>query len=281
MSRLATRRLCSRLPQPVRHYLARLWLACPTKEQLRDYEFKLAESSDEYVAALKLVQLAYVRMGYAKPNTSGLRLTPYHLVPTTSIIVVMHRGDVVATASVVRDGSCGLPSDSLANFDTFREAGESLAEISCLAVDPAHRGGRLLFGLFKFIHNFSVCEADVRRLVISVHPRHYDLYVGIFLFERLSCKTPIAHAFANGAPAVPLTLNLQEFRSQLKHIYGRRADKSNLAKFFSMDTGAIVSSRAHNFYASEGINSSLGISSAIKAKIFESTNLQGENWRGV
>ena len=74
-----------------------------------DIEVKAADGRDELYGAFQLVYDAYLRSGLTKPNAYGLRVTPYHLLPTTEVFVALDRRKVICTVSLVRDGELGLP----------------------------------------------------------------------------------------------------------------------------------------------------------------------------
>jgi hypothetical protein len=98
----------------------------------------IARRKSEREAAFRLIYNAYVRAGLGVPNEFGMRVTPYHLLPTTTIFVASLRDpdrDVFATVSLVGDGAFGLPLERVypAEVHQRREQGLSLAEVSCLA----------------------------------------------------------------------------------------------------------------------------------------------------
>ncbi len=82
-------------------------------------------------------------------HRSGMRITPYHSLPSTTTIVAKWDGVPVGTVSIIRDSSFGFPTEKIVNVDQYRSKGKRVAEISSLAVDKAHRGdkGALLFAM--------------------------------------------------------------------------------------------------------------------------------------
>ena len=42
-----------------------------------------------------------------------MRVTPYHLLPTTEIFIALHQGEVVLTYTLVLDGRLGVPMESV------------------------------------------------------------------------------------------------------------------------------------------------------------------------
>lgn len=79
------------------------------------YIFKLAETRDELEQAFRVLHDAYVGQGYMDPHPSGLRVTKYHALPTTAVLITkdLRTNEVVATVSIVRNTALGLPLDSV------------------------------------------------------------------------------------------------------------------------------------------------------------------------
>ncbi|NMC19091.1 MAG: hypothetical protein GYA33_01615 [Thermogutta sp.] len=149
--------------------------------------YRLAATLEERLAALRLVHDAYVRAGLIEPNSHGVRATPYHVLPTTTIFVgECDCGRVISTMSLVGDGELGLPLETVYGPEIARRRGDGkrMAEVSCLAADPAQVG----CGMEVFIHlcRLMTVFAIGRRydeLVIAVHPRHAKFYQRMLAFR--------------------------------------------------------------------------------------------------
>ena len=115
---------------------------------------KIAETRDELEACFSLLHDAYVSSGYMKPHPSGLRVTVYHALPTTTTLCAKFDGKVVGTLSIVREGVFGFPMQSVFDLEAVRTQGGNIAEISALAIHPDFRktGGAILFPLMKFMY---------------------------------------------------------------------------------------------------------------------------------
>ena len=68
----------------------------------------IARSQSELEDAFGLVYRSYVRAGLDSPNPTGLRVTKYHFLPTTEVILARNAGVPIATASLIVDGELGL-----------------------------------------------------------------------------------------------------------------------------------------------------------------------------
>ena len=173
---------------------------------------KLAETEGELEAAFQILHDAYVDYGYMEPHPSGLRVTPYHALPSTSVLIAVLNGDVVATVSIVRRGAFGLPMDTI--YDT-REAGSigsRVAEISALAIRKDFRGQQcsILMPLLKFMYEYCVLFFGIETLLITILAKQHvlDFYEGVLFFERLN-EAPIRYSFVNNVSAVIAKLDLR------------------------------------------------------------------------
>lgn len=197
-------------------------------------ELKVAETQQELEDCFRILHDAYVASGFMKPAASGLRVTMYHALPTTTTLCAKYDGRVVGTMSMIREGVFGFPLQSVFDLSDVRAKQGQIAEISALAVHPDFRktGGAILFPLMKFMYQYCTEYFDTRHLVIAVNPDKIELYESLLFFERLQETTVDSYDFANGAPAVGATLDLPVARDIFRRVYGRRRDRKNLFKYF-------------------------------------------------
>ncbi len=231
--RQRTRAALASLPTSWRFALFRSLVDCDPAMDNR-FELKIAETQDELEACFALLHDAYVASGFMLPHPSGLRVTPYHALPTTTTLCAKIGAQVVGTLSIVREGVFGFPMQSAFDITSVRAKEGRIAEISALAVHPAYRktGGAILFPLMKFMYEYCTRYFDTRHLVIAVHPTKIELYESLLFFRRLTAQVVDNYDFANGAPAVGATLDLQEAPELFKRAYGRKSSKKNLHRFF-------------------------------------------------
>ncbi|WAC71924.1 GNAT family N-acetyltransferase [Roseateles sp. SL47] len=227
------RRLFSTLPKPWRFAVYRRMVDCDPAPSER-LELKVAESKEELDACFRILHDAYVGSGFMKPDPSGLRVTIYHSLPTTTTLCAKYDGEVVGTISMVREGVFGFPLQSVFDLEGVRAKGGMVAEISALAVAPAFRktGGAILFPLMKFMHQYCTEYFDTRHLVIAVNPDKIELYEALLFFKRLKEQTVDNYDFANGAPAVGATLDLHEADVVFERGYRGRKARKNLHQYF-------------------------------------------------
>lgn len=222
------------LPRETRFAMIRSLVDCDPQPSER-LELKIAETGDELQACFALLHDAYVAAGYMKPHPSGLRVTPYHALPTTTTVCAKFDGQVVGTLSMVRDGVFGLPLQSAFDLAAVRRQGGQIAEISALAIHPAHRrtGGTILFPLMKYMYTYCTQYFDTRHLVIAVNPDRIELYEALLLFRRLQAAVVDRYDFANGAPAVGAVLDLTTAPAAFERLYGQRRPNKNLHAYFT------------------------------------------------
>ena len=170
--------------------------------------YKLAERPAELRSALHLVYRNYLRAGLIRPNPHRLRVTPWHLLPTTEVFVGADGDDAICTASLVTDGELGIPMESIfpEEIEARRLTGLRFAEVSCLA----DRRGRTqhCFPILKRLFEL-VAQSSRRRgidlLLIAVHPHHSRFYERFLGFEPIGV-TKNYDAVCDH-PAVPLELD--------------------------------------------------------------------------
>jgi len=221
------------LPARLKFAIYRRMVECDPAPDQR-LELKIADSEEELTACFKLLHDAYVASGFMQPDKSGMRVTIYHALPTTTTLCAKYDGKVVGTISMIREGVFGFPLQSVFDLEKVRSKGGNIAEISALAVHPDFRktGGAILFPLMKFMHQYCTEYFDTRHLVIAVNPEKIELYEALLFFERLQQNAVDKYDFANGAPAVGATLDLKFAAEVFKSGYRGRPPRKSLHHYF-------------------------------------------------
>ena len=232
--RSALRRAFSLLPRALRFAIFRAMIDCDPAPDER-LTLKIAETQDELEACFRILHDAYVGSGFMKPDPSGLRVTAYHALPTTTTLCAKFDGQVVGTISLVREGVFGFPMQSAFDLSGVRLKQGNIAEISALAIHPDFRktGGTILFPLMKFMYEYCTTYFDTRHLVIAVNPNRIEMYESLLFFERLQANIIKNYDFANGAPAVGATLDLKMAPGIFKHYYDGKKPRKNLLRYFT------------------------------------------------
>jgi GNAT superfamily N-acetyltransferase len=229
----AARKLFSMLPQNSRHNVYRAFVDCdpsPTERLV----LKIADTQEELEACFRLLHDAYVSSGFMSPDPSGMRVTIYHALPTTTTLCAKLDGKVVGTLSLIRESAIGFPLQRIFDLTAVREKEGNIAEVSALAVHPRYRrtGGTILFPLMKFMYEYCTTFFDTRHLVIAVNPRHIEMYESLLFFKRLTANIVENYDFVNGAPAVGATLDLKYAPETMRRAYAGKPPHRNLHHYF-------------------------------------------------
>ena len=227
------RQLFSFLPRSARFAIYRSFVECDPAPDQR-LVLKIAETKQELEACFKLLHDAYVGSGFMKPDPSGMRVTIYHALPTTTTLCAKFDGEVVGTMSLIRESVFGFPLQTIFDLTEVRQSGGNIAEVSALAVHPKFRktGGSILFPLMKFMYEYCTTFFDTRHLVIAVNPNRIEMYESLLFFQRLTESAVDKYDFANGAPAVGASLDLHQAPAIFNRVYGTKKPQKNLHHYF-------------------------------------------------
>lgn len=222
------------LPRETRFALYRRMVDCDAAPDDR-LQFGIATTQPELEACFALLHDAYVGSGFMRPHPSGLRVTPYHALPTTTTLFARFDGQIVGTLSIIREGVFGFPLQSVFDLTAVRAQPGRIAEISALAIDPAFRstGGSILFPLMKFMYEYCTKYFDTRHLVIAVNPKHIEMYESLLFFQRLQAQEVANYDFVNGAPAIGATLDLGAAPEIFRAAYEGRRPNRDLHHYFT------------------------------------------------
>ncbi len=194
---------------------------------------KIAETREELEACFRLLHDVYVRRGLMERDPSGLRVTIYHALPTTTMLCAKLDDKVVGTLSLIRESAFGFPLQRIVDLTSVRVRRGNIAEASALAIHPDFQhGGTVLYPLMKFLYEYSTTLFDTRHLVIAAHPRNIETYEALLFFRRLSGTVVDSYDFVNGAPAIGATLDLKHAPEILRKHYGNRPLRRNLYHYF-------------------------------------------------
>jgi len=229
----AARKLFSLLPQKSRHNVYRSFVDCDPAPNKR-LVLKIADTKEELEACFKLLHDAYVSSGFMTPDPSGMRVTIYHALPTTTTLCAKFDDQVIGTLSLIRESAIGFPLQRIFDLTGVREKEGNIAEVSALAIHPRFRrtGGTILFPLMKFMYEYCTTFFDTRHLVIAVNPRHIEMYESLIFFRRLTANVVENYDFVNGAPAVGATLDLKHAPEILRKAYAGKPLHRNLYHYF-------------------------------------------------
>ncbi|MFM8314820.1 MAG: N-acyl amino acid synthase FeeM domain-containing protein, partial [Deltaproteobacteria bacterium] len=232
---LLIRKAIGLLPRKIRYEVFRNRVSIPSNNP--EIIFKLAQTQSELEQAFQILHDAYVGSGFMKAHPSGMRITPYHALPSTSTLIATRDNKVIATVSIIRDSGLGLPLESIFNIKELKEKGRRVAEISSLAIHHSYRGnnGEVLFPLLKYLYRYCVNFFGVDYMVIAVNPSRSDFYEAVLFFQRITSQIVAKYDFVQGAPALGAYLDLRLFYQTLATYYGNKKESKNFFNFFTGD----------------------------------------------
>lgn len=212
-------------------------MICMDDQEAEGYEFGIAEKGKDYFHALKLVQDIYKEEGYVNPenDTGPCRLLKNHYYDKTAVFVGKKGDEIAFTVSLFPDSPWGLPMDDIykKELDQLRSKGRKIGEVGCLATHPDHRNGsqNILMHGNKLILKYALEEFDLDDLVITIHPKHAEVYKQTLMFEDLNPGTVKTYPTVNHNPAVALRLNLDGIQEKVRQFYGHHVSAANLYHF--------------------------------------------------
>ncbi len=226
-------KLLARLPLFIRAPLVRRMFAVP-QNLPSGLVFKKAETFDEIEQAFRVAFDAFHERGLVSDNKGRLRVTKFHALPTTNILIAKLNDEVIATMTVVVDSAMGLPLEKLFDIQDIRNRSVRMAEISTLAIKASHRSqrGQLLLPLCNFMYRLCRQYLGVDVLVAAVHPAIQDFYRCILLFQDINNAEVKTYDFVQGAEAVASWLNIAELPANYIKVYGNKKPERNLYNFF-------------------------------------------------
>lgn len=150
--------------------------------------FSIAGNRQDRCDAYRLVYENYLEKGLIQENPYRMRVTPYHLLPSTSVFVARLNGSVICTVSLIGDGQLGLPMESIysGEVQASRDKGLYVGEISCLAVrDIAFKCFLPVFLKLTRLMTQFARSIGMNQFLIAVHPKHARFYKRYMGFEQV------------------------------------------------------------------------------------------------
>lgn len=198
---------CSHSSEPIGVPSTPLPASADSARRYPPITIKIASTRSEREAAFRLVYQRYLMSGLCTANPHQMRITPHHLLPTTTVFVAIYQGEVIFTVSLIGDGELGVPMESVfpKEIQALRARGVRFGEISCLA-DRRRSLVRFLPLFVQVTHlmfQFATQSSDYE-FVIAVHPKHGRFYERFFGFRPMGDVRPYQSVQNNPAAAYSL-----------------------------------------------------------------------------
>lgn len=194
---------------------------------------KVAESESELKAAFKVLYNAYEQKGYTKKQVKKYRITKYHMLPTTTVLIAKWNEEVIGTFSVIQDSFLGLPADGFSDLSELRNKSHSVGELSCLAVKKEFRQkNNLVFLLLvKAMLNYAIKYLQLDFFIISVHPSSKAFYRAVMGMIESRGRMTRHYGFANNQPAIVFFQNVETWYRLLEKRFDSKTEDQNLYQF--------------------------------------------------
>ena len=200
---------------------------------------KIAETTDEYYKAFRLIYSEYYKVGYTQRHQSAMLYSLWSLLPSTTVFIFKSHLEVASTMSHMMDSELfGLPMDQVYKdcLDRLRAQGRKIAEVGALVTQHRRRWSNLMIFLCRAVVQFAKLSG-VTDLVLMVNPKHVRFYSQILFGEPFAEERPYDKV---GAPAVALRVNLETFEDNLFESYAKNDFDTNLHAFFTKFTDPLV-----------------------------------------
>jgi hypothetical protein len=171
-------------------------------------QVRIARTRRDRTGAFELVYRKYIEAELIHYNPFRMRVTPYHLLPTTNMFVASEEGRVICTVTLIGDGELGLPMESIYPAEVLdcRRKNLYVGEVSCLAFERMEMSKFLL--VFMQLTRLMAQHArsyGMDRLLIAVHPQHARFYQRCMGMEQVGpLKT---YPSVQNAPAMACALD--------------------------------------------------------------------------
>lgn len=173
--------------------------------------YGIATTQEELEKAFELVWHGYTKVGLHPDDSTGARITKYHLLPDSKVFIAVawhkkesqsgtsYEPQVVGTLTVLHDGCLGLPSEELCKREIIdmRLQGERIAEFVGLACSKEGLDERVSLKLFTLAYEYCY-KAKVTRIIASLTQRHVGFYRRFLGFNPLGDFNN--YSLGNGMP---------------------------------------------------------------------------------
>ncbi len=200
----------------------------------KELVFKTAETREEMEQAFELVYESYKEISIIDESDERMWVTKYQLMPTTSILIVKWKEQVVGTASIIIDSPLGLPCDEIADLSSYRKRGLSVTEVSSLAIHKDFRKNQfgILMPLFKYIYEYVYNHAGMDILIATIHKSARGYFRHVLQFEDLARKKEKKYSQVKDYKPVTLLIDLNQLLSSYYTAYKNQPYERNLHRYY-------------------------------------------------
>ncbi|MBY0414255.1 MAG: hypothetical protein K2Q18_08820 [Bdellovibrionales bacterium] len=197
-----------------------------------DYIFKQAETEQEIEEALNIVYESYTLLGYIDQRAEKIHFNAFLCLPTTTILIIKHKDEVIGTMSILLDSAFGLPSERTWDLGKIKGQDKRIAEISSLSIKRSHKNskGNILLMLCKLMYNYCVDILKVDGIVIAATQEVEPFYTDLLMFKTLVSDKE--HSLVKGNKSTCCFLDFRTAPAVYYKEYSKRKKNRNLYEFF-------------------------------------------------
>lgn len=207
-----------------------------------DYVFKHAETADEIQEALHIVYENYSHLGYIDKREEEMHFNTYLCLPTTTILIVKYKGEVIGTMSIVPDSPFGLPTETTWDLSSLRSKYKYLAEISSLSIKRSHKStkGHIFLTLCKLMWEYCVKVLKIECIVMAGTQEVEAFYTDLLCFKKVTTKTGQEHKLVKGNKSTCCYLDLITSDAEFEKEYRKAPPKSNFHNFIMHFNSSLI-----------------------------------------
>jgi len=220
-----------------------------------DLIIKFAETREEYEKAFHLVYMTYLKEGVIEPNNAQLRITLYHALPTTKVLIVKKNNEVIATLTILLNSALGLPIYSIYGNELSQFKQDKLLEIGSFASDPNFiKYLRTIMVKFLIIVKHCTYVLDSDYVCIAANPKHKKFYEKVFLFEK-TADFKYYNNNENNIKKAPSILLISHLKKNILSEEYMKSFNKNLCMYLrneiNLETGKMTEDELRYFFIKE------------------------------
>jgi hypothetical protein len=198
-----------------------------------DLTVRPVRSLEELTLALKTVHDVFVSQGLLSEKPSGMKITKYHLLPSTTVVAAFLDEKIVGVVTLVRNGAFSTPSLPYLDPTSGFFIHDRYLEPIDFAIVPDHRetnSHEILFAICKFILHFAPAYQDCTAVLVNANPRLMEFIRGVLILDEIP-KSPQSHLRPLPKYNVFAYVDLPEIFKKLYLVYRNTEPKRNLYKY--------------------------------------------------
>ena len=202
---------------------------------LGEVEYKIASTPQELEGALSLVYHEYTKRHLIRKENykHGLRISPQHILPETTVFIGLKKNEVIITLSTFRDSPLGIPMDTGYHEEVqrLRDQGRKFAEPGYLAIKGGMFGGKksllktvekihFICTIFQMAIQYGLYHTDVDDACLVTNPNPKQKFFKYFPLETMGEEK--SYGFdqldVDPLPAIAKRLDFRAIRQSRFHI---------------------------------------------------------------